>query len=207
MSVGLFSQNFPLAQKLINQHSTFVIYNQLYVSTYQKYISTIYHQQVITTMNTKNTRCMYNLFLLRTTILGVYQQQLNRVQIYKRTNSICKTRLTFSAPIEMRQQSSTDINLSTGTQHVSSASRVCTRPGSLQPTCECGQCIMQQAYASKQLGFFFSSHAQILCNLQSLSLMSSTVQNDPQPVTTHPSSPIACSCSTINQYECYLNHV
>ena len=100
----------------------------------------------------------------------------------------------------MRQQSSIDVNLSTGTRPVSSAARVCMRPGSLQPTCERGQCIMQQAYASEK-------HAQILYNLQSLSLMSSTVQIDPQPVTTHPSSLIACSCSTTNQYECYLNHV
>jgi len=41
----------------------------------------------------------------------VFQQQLNRVQLYKRTSSICKTQLTFSALTEMRQQSSTDINL------------------------------------------------------------------------------------------------
>jgi hypothetical protein len=88
-----------------------VIYNQLYVSTYQQHISAIYHQQVITTMNTKNTRCMYNFLLLRTTILGVYQQQLNRVQLYKSTSSICKTQLAFSAPTEMMQQSSTYINL------------------------------------------------------------------------------------------------
>jgi hypothetical protein len=45
--------------------------------------------------------------------LGVFQQQLNRVQIYKRTKSICKTQLTFSASTDMRKQSSTDINLST----------------------------------------------------------------------------------------------
>jgi hypothetical protein len=42
---------------------------------------------------------------------GVFQQKLNRVQLYKRTSSICKTQLTFSAPTKMRQQSSTDINL------------------------------------------------------------------------------------------------
>jgi hypothetical protein len=59
---------------------------------------------------------------------------------------------------------------------------------------------MQQVYASEQ-------HDQILYNLQSLSPLSSTVQTDPQPIITHPSSPIACSCSTTNQYECYRNHV
>jgi hypothetical protein len=117
MSVGLF---FPKLSSCTKNHQLafniyslpiVVIYNQLDVSTYQQHISAIYHQQVITTMNTKNTRCMYNFFLLRTMILGVYQQQLNRVQIYKSTSSICKTHLAFSAPTEMRQQSSTDINL------------------------------------------------------------------------------------------------
>jgi hypothetical protein len=44
-------------------------------------------------------------------MFGVYQQQLNRVQLYKSTSSICKTQLAFSAPTEMRKQSSTDINL------------------------------------------------------------------------------------------------
>ena len=51
-------------------------------------------------------------FLLWTTILEVYQQQLNRVQLYKSISSICKTRLTFSAPSELRQKSSTNVNLS-----------------------------------------------------------------------------------------------
>jgi hypothetical protein len=37
-----------------------VIYNHLDVNIYQQHISAIYHQQVITTRNTKNTRCMYN---------------------------------------------------------------------------------------------------------------------------------------------------
>jgi hypothetical protein len=41
-----------------------------------------------------------------------YQQPPNRVQLYKSTNSICKTELTSSTPTELRQQSSTDINLS-----------------------------------------------------------------------------------------------
>jgi hypothetical protein len=117
MSVGLF---FPKISSYTKTHQLafniyslpiVFIYNQLYVSTYQQHISAIYHQQVITTMNTKNTRCMYNFLLLRTTILGVYQQQMNRVQLYKRTISICKTQLSFSTPTEMRQQSSIDINL------------------------------------------------------------------------------------------------
>ena len=161
MSVGLFFPKLPSCTKTyqlaFNIYSLPIvfIYNQLDVITYQQHISTIYHQQVITTMNTKNTRCMYNFFLLRTTILGVYQQQLNRVQLYKSTISICKTQLTFSAPTEMRQQSSIDINMSTGTRPVSSATRVCMCPGSLQPMCERSQCIMQQAYASEQLGFSF----------------------------------------------------
>jgi hypothetical protein len=90
----------------------------------------------------------------------------------------------------------------TGTRPVSSAARVCTRPGSLQPAYVRGQSTMQHAYTSEQLGFFFASHTQILCNLQSHSLLSLTVQSDPQLVTTHPSSPIVYSCSTTNQYEC-----
>ena len=175
------------------------------------HINNIYQQYIINKSSSQWTQRTQDVctifFLLRTTILGVYQQQLNRVQLYKSTNSICKTQLTFSAPTEMRQKSSTDINLSTGTQPVSSATRVCMCPGSLQPACAHDQCIMQQAYASEKLGFFFSSHAQILCNLQALSLLSSSFQADPQLVTTHPSSPIACSCSTTNQYECYINHV
>jgi hypothetical protein len=117
MSVGLFFPKLPSCTK--NHQLAFniyslpivVIYNQLDVSTYQKHISAIYHQQFITTMNTKNIRCMYSFILLRTTILGVYQQQLNRVQIYKISSSICKNHLAFSAPTEMRQQPSTGINL------------------------------------------------------------------------------------------------
>jgi hypothetical protein len=117
MSVGLFFPKLPSCTKnhqlafIIYSLPIVVIYNQLDVSTYQQHISAIYHQQVITTMNTKKTRCITIFFLLRTTILGVYQQQLNRVQLYKRTIYICKTHLTFSAPTEMRQQSSTYINL------------------------------------------------------------------------------------------------
>ena len=117
MSVGLFFPKLPSCTKThqlaFNIYSLPIvfIYNQLYVSTYQQHISAIYHQQVITTMNTKNTRCMYNFLLLRTTILGVYQQQLNRVQIYKSTSSIWKNQLAFSSPTEMRQQSSTYINM------------------------------------------------------------------------------------------------
>jgi hypothetical protein len=59
-----------------------------------EHISTIYHQQVITTRNTKNTkntkntRCMYNFSFYYGQQSGVYQQQLNRVQFYKSTNSI-----------------------------------------------------------------------------------------------------------------------
>jgi hypothetical protein len=46
-----------------------------------------------------------------------------------------------------------DINLSTGTRPVSSPARMCMHPGSLQPVCKRDRCIMQQVYASKQLGF------------------------------------------------------
>jgi hypothetical protein len=98
-----------------------VIYNQLDVGTYQQHISAIYHQQVIIIMDTKNTRCMYNFLFITDYNPWLYQQQLNRVQLYNNTSSICKTQLTFSTPNEMRQQSSTDINLSTGTRPVSSA--------------------------------------------------------------------------------------
>ena len=70
MSVGFFFLKLPSYTKLISQHSTFYsllivfIYNQLYVNTYQQHISTIYHQQVITTRNTKKTRCMYNFLFI-----------------------------------------------------------------------------------------------------------------------------------------------
>jgi hypothetical protein len=70
MSVGLFFQKLPSYTKIISYHSTFylllivVIYNELDVNTYQQHISTIYHQQVITTRNTKNTRCMYNFLFI-----------------------------------------------------------------------------------------------------------------------------------------------
>jgi hypothetical protein len=67
---GSFSQNFPSCTKThqleFNIYSLpiVVIYNQLDVSTYQQHISKIYHQQVITTMNTKNTTCMYNFLFI-----------------------------------------------------------------------------------------------------------------------------------------------
>ena len=79
------------------------------------HISNIYQQYIINKSSpqwTQRTQDVCTIFfLLRTTILGVYQQQLNRVQLYKSTSSICKTQLAFSASTEMRQQSSTDINL------------------------------------------------------------------------------------------------
>jgi hypothetical protein len=68
---SLLHKNSSIAFNIYSLPIVF-IYNQLDVSTYQQHISAIYHQQVITTMSTKNTRCMYNFFLLRTTILGVY---------------------------------------------------------------------------------------------------------------------------------------
>jgi hypothetical protein len=117
MSVGFFFPKLPSCTKThqlaFNIYSLPIVFisNESDVSTYQQHISTIYHQQVITTMNTKNTTCMYNFLLLQTTILGVYQQQLNRVQIYKSTISISKNHLSFSAPTKMRQQTSTYINL------------------------------------------------------------------------------------------------
>ena len=156
LSVGLFFSKIPSCTKThqlaFNIYSLpiAVIYNQLDVSTYQQHISTSHHQQVIITMDTKNTRCMYNFLFITDYNPWVYQQQLNGVQLYKSTNSICKTQLTFSAPTEMRQQSSTYINLSTGTWLVSSAARMWTCSRSLQPTCECSQCIMQQTYSSEQ---------------------------------------------------------
>jgi hypothetical protein len=172
------------------------------VNIYQQHILAIYHQQIITTRSTKNTRCMYNFFLLRTSILVVFQQQLNRVQVYKSTSSICKTQLTFSAPTEMRQKSSTYINLS----------QVCDM-SVLQPVCvralaHYSPCVyMVNLYynlcmPSKLLRVFSSKSTQILCNLQSYSLMSFTFQTDPQPVTTHPISPITYSLFSTIQYEC-----
>jgi hypothetical protein len=86
-----------------------VIYNKLDVNTYQKHIINKSSPQ-----GTERTQDVCTIFLFIMDFnLGVFQQQLNRVQLYKRTISICKTQLTFLAPTEMRQQSSTDINLST----------------------------------------------------------------------------------------------
>jgi hypothetical protein len=103
----------------------------------------------------------------------------------------------------MRQQSSTNINLQqvrdlSIVQHV----YVCTLPV-VQPTYVRDQSILQRVYTYEQLRFFFSSHTQLLCNLQSHSLMSFTVQSDPQSVTTHPISSTTHSCSSTIQYECY----
>jgi hypothetical protein len=70
MSVGLFFPKLPSFTKThqlaFNIYSLPIdfIYNQLDVSTYQQHISKIYHQQVIITMNTKNTRCMYNFLFI-----------------------------------------------------------------------------------------------------------------------------------------------
>ena len=130
--MGLFFPKLPSCTKThqlafnIFSLPIVVIYNQLDVGTYQQHISTIYHQQVIIIMDTKNTRCMYSFLFITDYNPWVYQQQLNRVQLYQSTSSIWKTQFTFSAPTEMRQQSSIDINLSTGTQHVSSLAHVCT---------------------------------------------------------------------------------
>jgi hypothetical protein len=77
---------------------------------------------------------------------GIFQQQLNRVQIHKSTSSICKNHLTFSASNEMRQQSSTYINPSTGARPVSGVARVCTCRSSLRPAYAHGQCIQKPAY-------------------------------------------------------------
>jgi hypothetical protein len=109
MSVGLFFPKLPSCTKThqlaFNIYSLpiVVIYNQLDVGTYQQHISAIYHQQVIIIMDTKNTRCMYNFLFITDYNPWVYQQQLNRVQLYKSTSSICKTQLTFSTPTAMRQ--------------------------------------------------------------------------------------------------------
>ena len=117
MSVGLFFQKLPSCTKLINQHSTFIHYPLLsfITSQMQAHINNIYQQYIINKSSSQWTQRTQDVctifFLLRTTILGVYQQQLNRVQLYKSTSSICKTQLAFSASTEMRQQSSTDINL------------------------------------------------------------------------------------------------
>jgi hypothetical protein len=167
----------------------------------------IYQQYIINKSSPQGTQRTQDVctifFLLQTSILGVYQQQLNRVQLYKSTNSICKTQLTSSTPTEMRQQSSTDINLS----QVRDLSVV-------QPACVCTlahyslRMYMVSLYynlcmPSELLRVFSSKSTQILCNLQSYSLLSFTVQTDPQPVTTHPSSPITYSCFSTIQYECY----
>jgi hypothetical protein len=70
MSVGIFFPKLPSCTK--THQLTFniyslpiaIIYNQLVVGTYQQHISTIYHQQVIIIMDTKNTRCMYNFIFI-----------------------------------------------------------------------------------------------------------------------------------------------
>ena len=70
MSVGLFFPKLPSCTKThqleFNIYSLpiIVIYNQLHVSTYQQHILEIYLQQVITTMNIRNTRCMYNFLFI-----------------------------------------------------------------------------------------------------------------------------------------------
>ena len=70
MSVRLFFPKLPSLHKtpwlIFNIYSLpiVVIYNQLDVSTYQQHISTIYHQQVIITMDTKNTIYMYNFLFI-----------------------------------------------------------------------------------------------------------------------------------------------
>jgi hypothetical protein len=56
---SLLHKTYQLAFNIYSLPIT-VIYNQLDVGTYQQHISAIYHQQVIITMDTKNTRCMYN---------------------------------------------------------------------------------------------------------------------------------------------------
>jgi hypothetical protein len=86
-----------------------VIYNQLDVNTYQQHIINKSSPQGT---QRKQDVCTIFLFIMDFHP-GVFQQKLNRVQLYKSTSSICKTQLKFSAPTEMRQQSSTDINLST----------------------------------------------------------------------------------------------
>jgi hypothetical protein len=56
---SLLHKNYQLAFNIYSLPIA-VIYNQLDVGTYQQHILAIYHQQVIITMDTKNTRCMYN---------------------------------------------------------------------------------------------------------------------------------------------------
>jgi hypothetical protein len=70
MIVGIFFPKLPSCTKThqlaFNIYSLLIaiIYNQLDVGKYQQHISTIYHQQVIITMDTKNTRCMYNFIFI-----------------------------------------------------------------------------------------------------------------------------------------------
>jgi hypothetical protein len=54
----------PLLTITIKSLLIAVIYNQLNLNTYQQHISTIYHQQVITTRYTKNTISMYNFLFI-----------------------------------------------------------------------------------------------------------------------------------------------
>jgi hypothetical protein len=82
---------------------------------------------------------------------------------------------------------------------------MCMCLGSLQLAYVRGQTIMQHAYTYEKLGFFFASHTRTHYNLQLHSLLSPTVQSDPQPITTHSISPIAYSCFSTIQYECYSN--
>jgi hypothetical protein len=131
MSVGLFFPKLPSYTKThqltFNIYSLLiaVIYNQLDVNIYQQHISSTHIINKSSPQGTQRTQDVCTIFfLLRTTILGVFQQQLNRVQLYKSTSSIMKTHLTHSTPTEKRIQSSTNINL----QHVHDLSVV-------QPTC------------------------------------------------------------------------
>jgi hypothetical protein len=113
----------------------------------------------------------------------------------------------------MRQQSSTDVNL----QQVCDLSVVqhtCVRAlPVVQPMCIRAQAILQPAYMlptstttcvylMSYQGLFFKINLDPLQPIYH-SLMFVIVQTDHQPITIHPSSPIAYSFSTTSQYECY----
>jgi len=76
-----------------------------------------------------------------------YRQQLNRVQLYKNTISIMQD---SNYTLNTNWDDSTILNIyqsAIGTRPISSSSRVCKRPGSLQPVYVCGQYIQQPVYA------------------------------------------------------------
>jgi hypothetical protein len=89
MSVGLFFPKSSLFTK--TPYLTFNIYSLPIAITYNHLDENIYQQYIIKSslQGTQRTQYVCTIFIfIMDNFLGVYQQQLNRVQLYKNTNSI-----------------------------------------------------------------------------------------------------------------------